>query len=95
MKLSAAQEDKFLRQSWLLFGLGLIIVVTFSGCAIFRAIGSTVESVGEGAATVVRGVGDGFGKAVGGTGRAVSNAASGKSENIKGTAQETAEEISF
>ncbi len=95
MNHSTTQEDKFLGKPWLLVGLGLSIIASFSGCAIFRAIGSTVESVGEGAATVVRGVGDGFGKAVGGTGRAVSKAASGKSENLKGTAQETAEEISF
>jgi len=47
--------------------------ISYSGCAIFRATGRTVEAVGEGA-----------GHAVSGTGRAISNAASETKRELTG-----------
>jgi hypothetical protein len=49
----------------------LFLNLTLTGCALFQALGDTVESLGEGA-----------GHAVAGTGRAISRAAGSTSETI-------------
>jgi predicted small secreted protein len=64
--------------------LVVVLSVSFSGCAIFRAMGETVEAFGEGAGTALVGVSSGTGHIISGTGRAISRAAGGTASAFEG-----------
>lgn len=65
------------------FGMLLIaIVLSSSGCSLFRATGDTIEAVGEGTGTALVGLASGTGHAIAGTGRAISRAAGSTSQAI-------------
>jgi len=70
----------------------LLIACVFSGCAVFRATGDTIEAIGEGTAKVIGGFASGTATVVGGTGRAISRAAKGSAGD---TIQETEDEFRF
>jgi hypothetical protein len=63
--------SRFLKHSVFKFICMVFFVFLLSSCALFQAVGDTVESLGEGA-----------GHAVAGTGRAISRAAGSTSESI-------------
>lgn len=76
----------------ILFFCATVMSGTFTGCAVFRATGDTIEAIGEGTAKVIGGFASGTATVVGGTGRAISRAANG---SVSRTVGETEDEFNF